>query len=358
MNGRGEEGAPLTHVDEGSPTLAPVRVGLIGAGGIGSFHGESLALRVPGATLAAVADPAHGVAERLATSLGCPLATLEPAELLADSSIGAVVIAAPPSVHADLIEAAAGTGKALFCEKPMGLTLADADRAIEAARTAGVPLQVGFNRRFAADFRAAHDLVASGRIGQPQLMRSLTRDPGIADPAVIKPWTIFLETLIHDFDTLRWLNPGAEPVEVYATADALVRPDWKDRGLLDTAVVVVRFDNGAMATAEASFQAVYGYDVRGEVFGSAGMVTAGDARRTGTTFYGEGGVAHDTVRRNVDLFRDAYTGELAHFVECVRNGKSPECTGEDARGALEIALAAIESVRSGRPARIEELTKR
>jgi myo-inositol 2-dehydrogenase / D-chiro-inositol 1-dehydrogenase len=221
-----------------------------------------------------------------------------------------------------------------------------------------VPLQVGFNRRFAADFRAAHDLVASGRIGQPQLMRSLTRDPGIADPAVIKPWTIFLETLIHDFDTLRWLNPGAEPVEVYARADALVRPDWKDRGLLDTAVVVVRFDNGAMATAEASFQAVYGYDVRGEVFGAAGMVTAGDARRTSATFYGEGGVIHDTVRRNVDLFRDAYTGELAHFVECVRTGKRPECTGEDARGALEIALAAIESVRSGHPARIEEVVTR
>lgn len=334
-----------------------VQIGLIGAGGIGFFHGESIARRIPGATLAAVADPAPGVAERLAASLGCPHATLEPAELLADSSIEAIVIAAPPSVHADLIEAAAGAGKAVFCEKPMALTLADADRAIAAARTAGVPLQVGFNRRFAADFRAAHHLVASGQVGQPQLMRSLTRDPGLADPSIVKPWTIFLETLIHDFDTLRWLNPGAEPVEVYATADALVRPDWRDRGLLDTAVVMVRFDNGAMATAEASFQAVYGYDVRGEVFGSAGMVTAGDARRTSMTFYGAQGVVHDTVRRNIDLFRDAYTGELAHFVECVRDGTSPECTGEDARGALAIALAAIESVQTGRPARLEEAMK-
>jgi myo-inositol 2-dehydrogenase/D-chiro-inositol 1-dehydrogenase len=335
-----------------------VQVGLIGAGGIGSFHGESIARRIPGATLAAVADPAPGVAERLAASLDCPHATPDPGELLANSSIGAVVIAAPASAHADLIEAAAGVGKAVFCEKPMGLTLADADRAIDAARTAGVPLQVGFNRRFAADFRAAHDLVASGQVGKPQLMRSLTRDPGLADPSIVKPWTIFLETLIHDFDTLRWLNPGAEPVEVYATADALVRPDWKDRGLLDTAVVTVRFDNGAMATAEASFQAVYGYDVRGEVFGSAGMVTAGDARRTSMTFYGAQGAVHDTVRRNIDLFGDAYTSELAHFVECVRNGKGPECTGEDARGALAIALAAIESVQSGRPVRIGEMMKR
>ncbi len=340
-----------------SPVSSSVRVGLIGAGGIGSFHGESLAQRVPGAVLAAVTDPAPGVAERLAASLGCPQATLEPAQLLADPSIQAVVIAAPPSAHVDLIEAASGAGKAVFCEKPMALTLADADRAIGAARTAGVPLQVGFNRRFATDFRAAHDLVASGQLGDPQLLRSLTRDPDLQDPSIVKPWTIFLETLIHDFDTLLWLTVGARAVEVYATADALVRPDWKDRGLLDTAMVMVRFDNGAMATAEASFQAVYGYDVRGEVFGSAGMVTAGDIRRTSMKFYGEKGVIHDTVRRNIDLFYDAYTGELAHFVDCVRNGGDPECTGEDARAALAIALAAIESVQTGRPVRLEEIEK-
>jgi myo-inositol 2-dehydrogenase/D-chiro-inositol 1-dehydrogenase len=342
----------------GSPTSSPVRVGLIGAGGIGSFHGESLALRVPGATLASVADPAPGVAERVAASLGCPQATLESAELLADPSIEAVVIAAPPSVHADLVEAASGTGKAVFCEKPMALTLADADRAIDAARAAGVPLQVGFNRRFATDSRAAHNLVASGQLGEPQLLRSLTRDPGLADPSIVKPWTIFLETLIHDFDMLLWLNPGARAVEVYATADALVRPDWKDRGLLDTAMVMVCFDNGAMATAEASFQAVYGYDVRSEVFGSAGMATAGDIRRTGMIFYGEKGVVHDTVHSNIGLFHGAYTSELAHFVDCVRNGIGPECTGEDARGALEIALAAIESVQAGRPVRLAEAEKR
>jgi myo-inositol 2-dehydrogenase / D-chiro-inositol 1-dehydrogenase len=341
----------------GAPPPPTVEVGLIGAGGIGSFHGETLARRVPGAVLAAVADPAPGVAQRLASSLGCPRAALDPAEVMADPSIRAVVIAAPPSVHADLIEAAAGAGKAVFCEKPMALTLADADRAIEAAHAAGVPLQVGFNRRFAADFRAAHDFVASGRVGRPQLMRSLTRDPELADPSIIKPWTIFVETLIHDFDTLRWMNPDAKAVEVYAAADALVRPDWKDRGLLDTAVVTVRFDNGALATAEASFQAVYGYDVRGEVFGSAGMVTAGDVRRTSAAFHGENGVVQETVRRNVDLFRDAYTDELAHFVRCVRDGIAPECTGEDARGALEIALASIESVQAGRPIRLEELAK-
>src|SRR5215217_6872805 len=155
----------------------PVAVGLIGAGAIGAFHGETLARRLPGARLAGVA-------------------------------VEAVLIAAPARFHADLVEAAATAGKAVFCEKPMALTLQDADRAIAAAQAAGVPLQVGFNRRFDTGFRAAHDLVAAGRLGTPQLLRSLTRDPGIPDPGRVPPATIFLETLIHDFDSLRFLIPG------------------------------------------------------------------------------------------------------------------------------------------------------
>jgi myo-inositol 2-dehydrogenase/D-chiro-inositol 1-dehydrogenase len=325
------------------------RVGLIGAGWIGTAHGTNLARRVPGAELVAIADPAPGAAAKLAAELDCPNAYTEPMALLADPSVEAVVIAAPSDRHADLVVAASAVGKAVFCEKPMALTLADADRAIEAARRAGVPLQVGFNRRYAADFRAASEMIASGGIGQPQLMRSLTRDPVLANPAAIPPWTIFLQTLIHDFDTLCWLNPGAEPVEVYAVADALVRPDLKERGLLDTAVVVVRFDNGALATAEASFQAVYGYDVRGEVFGSAGMVTAGEVRRSSMAHYRADGYSSPTVRLNTELFADAYVAELAAFV----NGDAGAPTGEDARRALAIALAAVESVRSGSPVAVK-----
>jgi myo-inositol 2-dehydrogenase/D-chiro-inositol 1-dehydrogenase len=254
--------------------------------------------------------------------------------------------------------AAAEAGKAVFCEKPMALTLADADRAIAAAQAAGVALQVGFNRRFDSGFRAAHDLVAAGRLGTPQLLRSLTRDPGIPDPGRVPPSTIFLETLIHDFDTLRYLNPGAEAVTVYAVADALAYPDFKDQGLQDTAVVLVRFDNGAMATAEASFHAVYGYDIRGEVFGSAGMATAGDLRRTTMAYHGPDGVVADTWRRNVDLFHDAYAAELAAFVDGVRSGGTPEPGGQDARAALAIALAAIRSVETGRPVRLSAVEQR
>ena len=331
-----------------------VGVALIGSGRMGAFHAETLALRLPHARLAAVADPAPGAADRLAGALGADRAYTDVAQLWEDPAVDAVVIAAPARSHADLVVAAAAAGRHVFCEKPMAVTLPDADRAIDAARAAGVVLQTGFNRRFAADWRAARALLDAGTLGTPRQLRSLTRDPGGFDPARVKPDTIFLETLIHDFDTLRFLNPGAEAVQVFATGDALVEPDWRDRGLLDTAAVVVRFDNGAMGVAEACFEAAYGYDVRGEVFGSGGMATMGDGRSSGMAFSGPAGRLVETVRGDQELFPDAYTGELAAFVEAVRAGTPAPVTGEDARAALAIALAAAESVRTGRPVRVEK----
>jgi myo-inositol 2-dehydrogenase/D-chiro-inositol 1-dehydrogenase len=334
-----------------------VGVALIGAGRMGAFHAETLARRLRGAHLVAVADPAPGAAERLVGRLGAGRPCTDLAELWSAPDVEAVVIATPPRTHADLVVAACRAGKGVFCEKPMAVTLPDADRAIDAARSAGVALQVGFNRRFAADWRAARALLEDGTLGVPRLLRSLTRDPGGFDPARVLPDTIFLETLIHDFDTLRFLNPGAVAVEVSATADALVEPDWADRGLLDTAVVTVRFGNGAIAVAEATFEAAYGYDVRGEVLGSGGMATMGDGRRNGLTFSGAGGRLVETVRGDQELFADAYTAELAAFAQAVRAGSAPPVTGEDARAALAIALAAAESVRAGRPVRLEEVEK-
>src|SRR6478609_9622961 len=247
--------------------------GLIGAGWIGSFHAETLASRLANARLVAVAHPVPGAAERFST----PRAYRDPLELIADPAVEAVAICSPAASHADLVVAAAQAGKHVFCEKPMALTLDDADRAIDAAQAAGVALQVGFNRRFAGDFADMRARIVNGEIGTPQLLRSLTRDPGISTElaARVKPWTIFNETLIHDFDTLCWLNPGARVTDVFAQADALVHPQFADQGFLDTSMVQIRFDNGAFAIAEASFQAVYGYDIRGEVFGSGGVLLAG-----------------------------------------------------------------------------------
>jgi myo-inositol 2-dehydrogenase / D-chiro-inositol 1-dehydrogenase len=333
----------------------PVGLALVGSGRMGAFHGETLARRLPGVRLAAVADPAPGVAERLAAALGADRAYADPAEAFADPAVEAVVIAAPARFHAGLVVAAAEAGKGVFCEKPMALTLADADRATAAARAAGVVLQVGFNRRFAPDWAAARALLEDGRLGTPRLLRSVTRDPGGFDPSRVPPDTIFNETLIHDFDALRFLNPGAEAVEVYATADALVEPDWRDRGLLDTAVVVVRFDNGAVGVAEACFEAAYGYDVRGEVFGSGGMATMGDGRRSGMVFSDAAGRTVETTRSDQELLASAYVAELAAFADAVRGATPAPVGGEDARAALAIALAAAESVRSGRPVRTSEV---
>ncbi|MCP9273456.1 Gfo/Idh/MocA family oxidoreductase [Mycolicibacterium arenosum] len=308
--------------------------GLIGAGWIGSFHAETLASRLPNTRLVAVADPVPDAAERFPGQR----VYREPLELIADPDVEAVAICSPATSHTDLVVAAAQAGKHVFCEKPMALTLADADRAIAAARTAGVALQVGFNRRFAEDFAAMRDGIDAGAVGTPQLLRSLTRDPGISvDVAArVKPWTIFNETLIHDFDTLCWLNPGARVTEVYAQADALVHPQFAEQGFLDTSVVQMRFDNGAFAVAEASFQAVYGYDIRGEVFGSGGVLQAGLAPA-------------QAGRVNTELFADAYTAQFADFAARVLAGSEPSVSGFDARVALEIALAARESIETKAP---------
>lgn len=312
----------------------PLSVGLIGAGWIGTFHAETLSTRLPGVRLAAIADPDPTAAERISA----PRHYREPLELIADPDVDAVAICSPATSHADLVVAAAQAGKHVFCEKPMALTLDDADRAIDAAATAGVALQVGFNRRFDPDFAAMHRSVLDGAVGTPQILRSLTRDPGISAEvaARVKPWTIFNETLIHDFDTLCWLNPGARVVSVYAQADALVHPQFAAAGFLDTSVVHIRFDNGAFAVAEANFQAVYGYDVRGEVFGSAGVLLAGRA-------------PENAGRQNTELFAEAYTTQFAAFADAIRAGRAPSVTGHDARIALEIALAARRSVESSQP---------
>jgi myo-inositol 2-dehydrogenase / D-chiro-inositol 1-dehydrogenase len=326
--------------------IDPVRFGLIGAGRIGTHHATTLARRLGEAELVAVADPLGGAAERLGDALGAEWLT-DPQALIDDPRIEAVAITCASSAHAELVVAAAEAGKAVFVEKPMAMTLADADRALAAAGAAGIPLQVGFNRRFAGDFAAAHETVSGGGVGTPQLLRSLTRDPGLANPAGVPPWTIFTQTLIHDFDALNWFNAGATAVELSVMADALVAPDVKEAGLLDTGVVTIRYDNGAIAVAEASFSAAYGYDVRAEVFGSAGMVTAGSPAHLSTAHWSAAGVSSPTARADTDLFTDAYAAELAAFCAAVRSGEPTRVGGDDARAALRIALACIEAVEVG-----------
>lgn len=366
----------MTYLQHPVEAEQPVRIAVIGAGWIGKFHAETIARRIPNARLESIADPVLPAVEELANKLGVAKISTDAADVLADPDVDAVLIASPMRFHAGLITAAASAGKDVFCEKPGGRTIDELDAAIDAAASAGVVLRFGFNRRYSSDFAAARKLVDDGAVGTPQLLRSLTRDPGteagISNPERIAPGTIFLETLIHDFDTLNWLNPGAVPVKVHAVADALVAPEARSGGLLDTAVVTVTYSNGAIAVAEANFNALYGYDVRGEVFGSAGMVTAGTPQATNATSYTAAGIVTATSHLNIHLFHDAYTTELAAFADDVaaRRGYPEQRTtaavppapvaapgGVDARNALAVALAAFRSAETGLPVEISDIAE-
>lgn len=329
----------------------PVRIGLIGAGRIGTSHAAVIAGRVPEAALVAVVDPRPGVAAEVAEPLGARGETSVEAVLQADD-IDAVVVAASSVAHSALIVQAAEAGKHVFSEKPAGMSLDEIDAARSATAKAGVAFQVGFNRRFAREFVGAHDAIAAGRLGAVRQLRSVTRDPGRgpADPDAVPEWTIFTQTLIHDFDTLNWLNPGARAVDVVATAASLTAPGHPT--LLDHATVVIRYDNGAIATAEASFAATYGYDVRGEVLGSEAMVTMGEGAQSSLRLHDAAGRLAVTSHSDTDLLLDAYTGEFAEFAQAVAARRAPSVTGDDAFAAFAIAQACIDSMTTGARAEV------
>jgi myo-inositol 2-dehydrogenase/D-chiro-inositol 1-dehydrogenase len=326
-----------------------LNVALVGAGLMGSFHAETLAHRLPHARLAVVADADEAKARDLLSLLGLDETRYERDAQAAvdDPSVQAVVIATPARFHAELIVAAARAGKPSFTEKPLAHTIAEADRAIEAVAAAGTFLQVGFQRRFDRGFARARQAVDDGTIGQVHLLRSITRDPAVPRPEGPLPWAIFLETMIHDFDVLRWLA-GSEPVEVSAMAASLAWGEQVATGFVDTAVCTVRFANGALATADVSFNGAFGYDVRAEVFGTGGMMAVGDGREDNASLYTAAGVSRPHSAWFKPMFGEAYTAELAHFVECARTGTTPTVTGLDGRESLQMALAAIESAQSGR----------
>jgi myo-inositol 2-dehydrogenase/D-chiro-inositol 1-dehydrogenase len=333
----------------------PIGFAVVGAGRMGAFHAETLARR-PGARLLAISDPVEEGARRLLArpELEGVLYERDYQKVLADPEVRAVVVASPGGSHPELIAAAAEAGKHVFSEKPLGYELAAADRALAAVERAGVLFQLGFQRRFDAGFRRARALVADGSLGKIELLRSLTRDPELPFPAAMPPWALFRETLTHDFDVVRWLA-GSEAIEVFAMADTLFAPGRREEGQVDTAVVRIRFADGALATVDGSFRAVYGYDVRAEVFGSGGMVTVGDGAPDAARHYTREGIVTPRPRWFLDLFAEAYAAELADFVDRVADGAPPAVTGADGRASLLICLAAIESVQTGRPVRVADV---
>lgn len=334
------------------------RIALMGTGRIGTHHARTIAEEIEGLDLVLLADPLAPQLESLAAELGVPTTARDPLDATT-ADVDAVVITSPAAVHVELIEACARASKHIFTEKPLALSVPDAERAAAAARRAGVVLQVGFNRRFAEAWATAAAAVHNGAIGTVQRLSSLTRDPGpfTADPARIAPATIFNETLIHDFDTLNWLNAGSEPVEVYAVADALIRPDARSSGFRDSAVVTIRYDNGAIATAEASFCAMYGYDLRGEVLGSAGMVQMGEPTSSGARLFTAAGKSVTTAGTDTSRYHAAYRGEFDAFARAVAGEDVDYPTADDGLRAQRIAAAAIVSAEQNRPVTIQEVSK-
>jgi myo-inositol 2-dehydrogenase/D-chiro-inositol 1-dehydrogenase len=331
-------------------------IGIIGAGRIGAVHAETLAFRLPEAAPLIIADINRQAAEKVAERCAIPRVTESAEEVLASPDIEAVLICSSTDTHADLIVAAARAGKHIFCEKPIDHRLEKIDKALAAVKRSGVQLQIGFNRRFDPNFLKVREVVKSGGIGEPHVLKITSRDPSPPPEAYIRAsGGIFLDMTIHDFDMARYLM-GSDVTEVYARATVLVDPVFEKAGDWDTAVVTLTFANGALGTIDNSRKAVYGYDQRVEVFGSEGMVTvannAPDSHicldRTGT---------HSSLPLNffMERYTESYLREMQAFVDSVRENKPVPVTGNDCLMAVAIGLAAAKSAKENRPVKLSEI---
>ncbi len=317
-----------------------------GAGRIGRMHAQNLA-RHPAYRLRYVVDVHEPAAREVAQATGAEVATT--AQALADPAVGAVLIASSTDTHAELIEAAARAGKAILCEKPIDLSRARVDACLAVAAAAGVPLMIGFNRRFDGNFTALRRALDDGRVGRLELVSITSRDPGPPPAAYIEvSGGLYRDMMIHDFDLARWLL-GEEPVEVFAAGSCLVEPEIGRLGDVDTALVILKTGSGALAQISCSRRASYGYDQRVEIHGSKGMARAENVRLSSVEIADEAGWHGEKPPYFfIERYAAAYLAELDHFAACLEAGKAPSPSGEDGRRALALADAAVESLRTGR----------
>ena len=324
-----------------------IQVCQFGAGRIGRIHAPNVA-RHEAFSLRYVIDVNEAAARELAARYGA--AATDAVRALADPQVDAVLIASSTDTHADLIEAAARAGKAIFCEKPIDLDRRRVDACLAVVAEAGVPCMIGFNRRFDHSFRALKGGIDAGRIGEIEIVTIISRDPGPPGLDYIRvSGGLFRDMTIHDFDMGRWLL-GEEPVSVYAAASCLVDPTIGEAGDVDTALVVMRTASGKLCQISNSRRATYGYDQRIEVHGSKGMLRAQNMLENLVEHAGEHGVTGaKPLHFFLERYADAYRRELDHFAEALRTGKPPSPGPEDGRRSLALADAATESLATGRP---------
>ena len=328
-----------------------LRFAQFGAGRIGAIHAANLAA-LPETQLLYVVDVNVEAARTLALKHGAQVGRVDAA--LADPNVDAVIIASSTDTHADLAIAAARAGKAIFCEKPIDLSLQRVDACLAAVKKAKVPMFVGFNRRFDPSFAALHARILRGDIGNVEQVIISSRDPGLPPISYLKvSGGQFRDMTIHDFDMARWLL-GEEPVELFAYGSCLVDAAVAKVGDTDSAMVMMKTASGKLCHINNSRRASYGYDQRLEVHGSKGRLLAGNRAPTTVELADATAVTQDKpLFFFLERYADAYRAELAAFVDAVVNRKSLPVTAHDGRQAIVLAEAAVKSLKTGRPVKLK-----
>ena len=327
-----------------------LRFGLLGAGRIGKVHAAAVAAS-SGAKLVAVADALPDAAEAIARNHAAEVRDVD--AIMNAKDVDAVLITTPTDLHADMIEQAARAGKAIFCEKPIDLSVERVRRCLDVVRAEKAPLMIGFNRRFDPNFLEVRARIAAGAIGEVEMVSITSRDPGPPPLAYIgRSGGLFRDMTIHDFDMAAFLL-GEDPVAVFAAASNLVDPAIGAAGDVDSASLILTTRSGKIAQISNSRRATYGYDQRVEVHGSKGLVSAENVRETTVEVANADGYRRDPLLNFfMTRYTQAYANEIAAFVEAVRAGRPMSPSGEDGLNALAMADAALKSLKEGRQVEI------
>lgn len=327
--------------------MGKVKIGIIGAGRIGEIHAKNIVTMIKNAELLAVADSFEDRAKEFARKYEVPQCFNDYTVMLENTEIDAVLICSNTSGHKEAIIKAAEQGKAIFCEKPIALSMEETDEALAVVEKNKVLMQVAFMRRFDPAIFAAKQEIQKGTIGEPLVMRSISRDPeGPSLDYVGLSGGFFVDSSIHDIDLSRWFM-DSEIEKVYAEGKTLIYPQYKKHGDADVAFTTLSFTNGKIGSIENSRRSGYGYDTRLEISGTDGTLQIGYLRNTNFKILNKAGSIHDIVPSWQERFTDAFVNEMNHFVECVIEGKTPLITGYDAKKALSVALAATKSYKTG-----------
>jgi scyllo-inositol 2-dehydrogenase (NAD+) len=327
---------------------AKLNIGLVGLGRLGRIYARDLATRIACTRLAAIADVSAEAVEHVGREFDVPRTYTNPEHLVADESVDAVVIVTPTATHAEMTRIAAEAGKAIFCEKPLSITLDQAVAMRRDVERTGVFFQLGFMRRFDRGFAAAKEKLLSGTIGDAVVFKSSSRDPfppsvEYADPR--NSGGLIIDMGIHDFDLARWYMGDVESVQ--AIGGCLAYPELGAVGDIDNAVISLTFTSGRLGVIDITRNGIYGYDINTELLGTQGTLRIGYLRETPLFVMTKSGVAHDTVPYFMERFRDAYTAQLENFAQNVLQGRKPPITVEDGVEVLRVAIAATRARESG-----------